>query len=100
MKKSKKTLRLIAISIGMAPLFGCSTTLTVSSNPEGARMSFKGQEKTTPFIVSYSNLWGKDLPYTIYKKNYESQVGFLPTSSGELNIVLPDYPQASATLGS
>jgi len=88
MIKIIKTLRLVAIFAGMGIIFGCSTKLTVSSTPEGARMSFKGQERITPFVLSYSNLWGRELPYTIYKENYKSQMGVLPSSSGHLNLEL------------
>lgn len=82
MSKVKKALKLITTFTGMLVLTGCSTKLTVTSEPQGALMSFKGQEKVTPFIISYSNMWGRDLPYTIYKQNYKSQVGYLPSSSG------------------
>ena len=69
-------------------LTGCATKLTVTSEPEGARMSFKGQNKTTPFILSYSTLLGRELPYTIYKKNYKSKIGELPSGGGHLHIKL------------
>ncbi len=69
-------------------LTGCSTKLTVTSEPEGARMSFKGLTKTTPFVLSYANLWGRDLPYVIHKEHYKSQIGEIPSGGGHLNFKL------------
>ncbi|MCF6204671.1 MAG: hypothetical protein L3J59_13550 [Methylococcaceae bacterium] len=88
MNKVIKILRLITVLAGITVLFGCSTKLTVTSEPDGAVMSFKGREKTTPFVISYGNIWLRELPYTIYKKNYKSQIGVLPSSNEHVHIVL------------
>jgi hypothetical protein len=94
MIKVKKALKSIIIFAGVLVLTtGCATKLTVTSNPEGALMSFKGIEKKTPFVISYANLWGRDLPYTIYKENYKSKIGVLPSSNQHVHIELKPLPK-------
>jgi len=69
-------------------LSGCSTKLTISSTPEVARLSFKGQDFITPFTVQYSNMWERELPYVLYKDGYKTQSGYLPSESQNLNFIL------------
>ena len=78
----------ILFTLSIILLTGCATKLTVTSTPEGARMSFKGKEYTTPFVISYANLFNRDIPYALYKENYQSKIGELPSEGGHVNIRL------------
>ncbi len=78
----------VIVLLFVVSLVGCSTQLTINSVPDGAKIAFKGKKFVTPFTVKYSNMWGKKLPYILYKENYETQYGNLPSKSQYLNFIL------------